>query len=294
MGRYEKVTQVQVNVSFSMAANTQWQDMGQHNCRPSTSRHRVKVYFDKPVQGRYVKIKVDAWERHISMRAGLIVASISESKFASQGIGRLSGAFVWTPKSNMEGMYTVNFEARSGHYDEVPAYKTLSLKVVSNLLPPTSITVVGTASLDENSIEGKKIVSLYTVDPNPNDKHTYSLLQGNKYFKIVGNELRSGSFKIDFETTQYVIVEIASSDGTFNVTKLINVSVHDINEPPVGLGLVQNRIQENANTGSVIANLTAIDYDNSLDKHWVHTFEIVSGGFWSWHCWLRQERTKPI
>ena len=89
--------------------------------------------------------------------AGLIVASISESKFASQGIGRLSGAFVWTPKSNMEGMYTVNFEARSGHYDEVPAYKTLSLKVVPNLLPPTSITVVGTASLDENSIEQKII-----------------------------------------------------------------------------------------------------------------------------------------
>ena len=31
--RAQKVTQVQVNVSFSMAANTQWQDMG-HNCKP--------------------------------------------------------------------------------------------------------------------------------------------------------------------------------------------------------------------------------------------------------------------
>ena len=65
----------------------------------------------------------------------------------------------------------------------------------------------------------------------------------------MGNELRSGSVKIDFETTQYVIVEIASSDGTFNVTKLINISVHDINEPPVGLVASANRIQENANTG---------------------------------------------
>ena len=111
-GQFWKSNPSAVNVSFSMAANTQWQDMGQHNCRPSTGRHLVKVYFDKPVQGRYVKIKVDAWERHISMRAGLIVASISESKFASQGIGRLSGAFVWTPKSNMEGMYTVNFKCK--------------------------------------------------------------------------------------------------------------------------------------------------------------------------------------
>ena len=42
--------------------------------------------------------------KDISMRAGLIVASISESRFASQGIGRLSGAFVWTPKSNMQGL----------------------------------------------------------------------------------------------------------------------------------------------------------------------------------------------
>ena len=178
----------------------------------------------------------------------------------------------------MAGIYNVNFEARSGHYDEVPVYKTLKLKVVENL-PPTSITVVGTASLDENSIEGKKILSLYTVDPNLNDKHTYSLLQGNKYFKIVGNELRSGSSQIDFETTQYILVEIVSSDGRFNVTKLINVSVHDVNDPPVGLVSSTNRIQENAKTGSVIANLTAIDYDNSLDKHWVHTFEIISGSF---------------
>ena len=34
--------------------------------------------------------------KHISMRAGLIVASISESRFASQGIGRLSGALLDT------------------------------------------------------------------------------------------------------------------------------------------------------------------------------------------------------
>ena len=101
---------------------------------------------------------------------GAFVASLCI--FTGQGIGELKGDFVWTPAQNSEGFYDINFEGRSGFYDEVPVYGTLHLQVVPNQLPPTNIGIIGRASVDENSRDGVKIVSFFTEDENQDDVHT--------------------------------------------------------------------------------------------------------------------------
>ena len=134
---------------------------------------------------------------------------------------------------------------------------------------PTDITTTG-LSVDENSAAGTVVTTLFTVDADAGDSHTYAITNDpSGFFEIVGNQVRVATgATIDFEADQThdITVEVTDAGG-YTYSEVITLTVNDlIDENPTDITLVGGSVDENAAAGTTVATLSAVDADAG-DSH---------------------------
>jgi len=107
---------------------------------------------------------------------------------------------------------------------------------------PTDISI-SSSSVDENSPIGTAVGALSTTDPDADDTHTYTLVDGtgdadNASFSIAGsNLLTAASFNYEMKSNYTVRVR-TTDQGSLMYEEAIGIAVGNMNEPaPVFLAL---------------------------------------------------------
>ena len=83
---------------------------------------------------------------------------------------------------------------------------------------------------------------------------------------------------LDYETTPFIVVTInCSDDGNppLSITKTIQVSLQDVNDPPTAVMLSgDHTIPENSELGYVVGDLSTVDHD----KGQIYTYAVFGNG----------------
>jgi len=125
--------------------------------------------------------------------------------------------------------------------DQVPSPGTGTLTVLN--YSPTDIKLDGadTDSINENRPSGASFSVLSSIDADPNDTHTYSLVAGaggtdNASFTIAGNVLKT-NIALDFEVKNAYSIRIKTDDGnggTYEESFIISVNDILIEDSSIG------------------------------------------------------------
>lgn len=126
--------------------------------------------------------------------------------------------------------YTLNLQVvDSGSLTDT---MTLTINITDVNEAPTDISLTN-QTINENSAIGTVVGTLSTVDPDPANTHTYTLLS-NPYnkFSIVGNQLRVNG-NLDFESTSSITVQIRTNDGNGGTySENFTITINDVAESP--------------------------------------------------------------
>ena len=143
--------------------------------------------------------------------------------------------------------------------------------------PPTDLSLAPT-TISENLPPSSLVGEFSTVDPDPNDNFTYTLVDGsgsdhNADFRIDGQRLLATA-TFDYEASSLRQIRLRTTDLSGNsIEKQLTISVTDANEPPFALNLDRNSVEENRGNGSHIGWLRVQDPD-IYDSH---SFSLASG-----------------
>ncbi|NJO17513.1 MAG: choice-of-anchor D domain-containing protein [Thioploca sp.] len=112
-----------------------------------------------------------------------------------------------------------------------------------------------------------------TTDPDQTDYFRYGLIDNTEgYFKIVGNQLRTNNFHLDYErSTNYPITVRSVDSGGAYVDENFIIQVTDQPATIVNLYLNRNEITENSSSGTLVGRLW-----NDDDEPGIYTYEIVT------------------
>ena len=144
---------------------------------------------------------------------------------------------------------------------------------------PTDIAL-SNDSVAENQPAGTTVGNLSTVDPDPADTHTYTLVAGagdadNASFQIAGNQLQTGA-SFDFEADSSYSIRVRSADsgtGNLAVEEQFTITITDANDAPSGLALSNTIAIDGDPVGTAIGDFTTTDQDPAD----THTYTLVAG-----------------
>jgi len=133
-----------------------------------------------------------------------------------------------------------------------------TLEILPNR-PPTAIELSANTVV-ENSPPDTFIGSLTTHDPDHQELFTYSLMNNSgQHFKIVGNELRTTAWALDFEQQAEYLITVRSIDlmGAF-IDQSLMIQVVDAKGSLDNIQLTQTTVLENRPIGSVVGRLSVV------------------------------------
>ena len=165
--------------------------------------------------------------------------------------GQLTGTpplVVYAPTPGYFGADSFTFKVNDATYDSPPA--AVTIEVEAGPRAPTDITV-STTDVVDTSTNGSFLAALSTEDPNENDVHTYSLVQGfgdNALFSVAGDQLLAATSFTGLGGTVLMIRIRSTDSATLTVEKTFTFSVV---EAP----------------GGVVINEIHYDPVNNTDKH---------------------------
>lgn len=128
--------------------------------------------------------------------------------------------------------------------------------------PPTQIQL-SNRIVAENTPPDTVIGWFTTTDPNQTDYFRYGLVDNTEsYFKIVGNQLRTNNFRLDYESgTDYPITVRSVDSGGAYVDEHFVVQVTDQKASVVNLYLTRTEITEDSPPGTVVGRLWSDGYE---------------------------------
>lgn len=159
--------------------------------------------------------------------------------------------------------------------------KSVEKSLVINLLDvnerPTKISLSNN-SIQENKPSGTVIGQLTVIDPDRQQSHVCSLTDSaSGKAGISNNNLTVGGAGVDYEEASSFSVKILCRDtGGLTVEQTFVVLVQDLNEKPTGIVLSNNKIQENQQSGTLVALLNVTDPDNANTQVQTFSFSVLS------------------
>ncbi|XP_059161144.1 protocadherin Fat 4-like [Physella acuta] len=163
--------------------------------------------------------------------------------------------------------------------NEIELKGSFKIKVLDVNEPPQQINIYGGGQVAENSAPGTIIGDLNTVDPEPYQTYTYTLMSVAAgldasqslpelvtTFQIIGRTLKVGSNNtaLNFEkvkTLSLVIQTVDSGTPPLGLNYTIRIIVTDVNDPPTDVSLSNNLIREDAHVGDLVGVLAVTDED---------------------------------
>lgn len=155
--------------------------------------------------------------------------------------------------------------------------KVLQIVVNQDNDAPTGLNLSQT-SINENNVINAVVGALSTVDPNPGNTFTYSLVSGegsadNAAFAIVGNDLILKN-SANYENKLSYSVRIRTTDQAgASFSQAFTIAIDDVNEAPTNLTLSNSAIAENSVPDVLIGTLSSVD----ADAHNSFTYSLVAG-----------------
>ncbi len=177
-----------------------------------------------------------------------------------------------------QSTYSIRVQTNDGNGGIFEKPFVLNISDVDENQSPTDLELSGN-EIEENQPVGTMIGVFSTVDADPADTHTYSLVTSagdadNDRFLISNNELRSNAI-FDFETQSNYTIRVQTDDGnggTFE--KSFVIQVQDLNENlPTDIELSGIEVEENKPIGTKIGMFTAIDADPAD----TYTYAFIAG-----------------
>ncbi len=152
--------------------------------------------------------------------------------------------------------------------------KVFTIHVLDGVAPELTLS---NQSVAENEPR-RTVVGAFAVNDVDDARLRYSLVggegsSGNRYFSIVGDELRTNA-RFDFEkTSSYSIrVRVRGADGYEHI-RVFTINVTDVNEAPTRLSLSSNRVVRGQPANTSVGQFLAADSDADESL----TFSLVSG-----------------
>lgn len=166
---------------------------------------------------------------------------------------------------NFEVKDTLNIRVKLSDILGQIVEKSLLIKVTNVNEKFTDFTLSGT-SIDENNAPGSLVGSVTVTDEDKEDTYQYILLSGNEYFSVDASGNLYASSALNYEITNSYDIELrVVGFASDTLTKAFSITVNNINDPPSGILLSNNTINENNSTGTMIGSLTVIDEDQDAN-----------------------------
>jgi hypothetical protein len=173
-------------------------------------------------------------------------------------------------------LYRINI--RSTDASGMSREQRFEIKINDMNEAPTNL-VVSSLSVYENSTANSVVATLSAVDPDRNDKFTYSLVNGsgsthNASFAISGNQLKVAA-AINYESIQLLSIRLKCSDRNgLSYEKSFNLTVVDMNDAPTDVALSNTVITNQSAAHTFVGSLTVTDQDTSNKNY---QFQLVKG-----------------
>lgn len=175
----------------------------------------------------------------------------------------------------MQTAYDVRIRATdaAGHATE----QSFTINVVDMNDKPVLMALTALA-IDENSPMGATVAFMSTVDTDPSDTHTYSLVAGagdadNNAFDIISNKLIVHA-AYNYELKDSYSLRLRSTDNAGGyIEEAYNISINDLNEAPTAISEQLTALAENMPAGTVAATLGTSDEDRNDS----HVYTLVQG-----------------
>ncbi|XP_041351068.1 protocadherin Fat 4-like [Gigantopelta aegis] len=137
---------------------------------------------------------------------------------------------------------------------------------------PTKIITDNIESIPENTTVGFVVSTLHVEDDDVDQKHSCHVKDDRSPFVVKAEENSMAlvlADMLDFEKTSQHKIELSCSDGQFDVSKVVTITVEDVNEKPTAIKLDAPLVlPAMGKAGFVIGNLTVEDPDRGQ----THTF----------------------
>ncbi len=174
----------------------------------------------------------------------------------------LNGKFSYTPPTDWIGTTSFTYRVFDGELYSADAVVTIHVNDSNR--PPTDI-LLDDNYLPENAGVNAIVGDLSTVDPDPLDSFTYTLVTGvgdtdNSLFNIAGSQLRA-SVDFNYEVQHEYSIRLRSTDqGGLFVEKAFSIHITDENDLPVAYAQVVYTDEE----VPVAITLTGSDEDQDV------------------------------
>ncbi|HIK57107.1 MAG TPA: cadherin domain-containing protein [Synechococcales cyanobacterium M55_K2018_004] len=203
------------------------------------------------------------------------------------GFGDSGNTFFTIVGNELRLAQPLDFETRSIHSirvrttDQAGASldQIFNITVLDGNDAPTDLRFSET-SIPENLAADSVVGSFSSIDPNPGDTFTYSLVEGagatdNGIFRIDNGQLRILSSP-DFETKSSYSIRVRTVDqGGLSFERSLTLTVTDINEAPSDLTLNGNTVLENLPTNTFVGSFATTDPD--LGDTFTYTLVPIDG-----------------
>jgi len=134
-------------------------------------------------------------------------------------------------------------------------------------------------SINEGNLYRTKLSAFSVDDVDANNTYAYKLISGlgsddNNKFTIVKDTLYT-RYVFDYEAQKSGSIRVEVFDGKHRLQKTFGFGVVDKNDPPTGITISNNTIQEGNIKGAIVGTLSAVDQDGtagtyiySIDETW--------------------------
>jgi hypothetical protein len=205
----------------------------------------------------------------------------------------LGNQLVNTRKLNYEENPTWRITVVSTDRGNLSITETFQVNVVDVNDAPTGIGLVGSSDVPENSVAGTYVGSMYTMDQDASQHHTYRLLAvaegvtnspiSQSPFSLeaeTGLLIVSGNTDLDYEKLSLYKLQISTTDSgspSYNYTGYVQVRIANVNEQPTNISLNGTEVFEDSCNGTVVGTLVVSDPDNANGHIQWHTCVVLRG-----------------
>jgi len=180
------------------------------------------------------------------------------------------GSFTYDPNGQFEYLQTggsttdsFTYTVSDGNGGTDTATVTITINGVNDV--PTGITL-DNSSVAENQPSGTAVGDFSTTDPDTGDTFIYSLVSGegdddNASFTIADSQLQTVD-SFDYETKNSYSIRVRATDsGTLCCEEAFNITVTNVNDPPVAVADNATTLENIPVTIDVLINDSDIDGD---------------------------------
>ncbi|GAB5495479.1 MAG: hypothetical protein Phyf2KO_05590 [Phycisphaerales bacterium] len=119
----------------------------------------------------------------------------------------------------------------------------------------------------EDAPAGTVVATAHAVDVDAGDSHTYELTNdagGRFTIDAEGNIVVADGAVLDHEVDSTHTVTVRATDSGGNaIEQTIEITVDDVNEAPISVAISPAQVEENAEPGTIVANVAVVDLDEA-------------------------------